>query len=139
MKINLGRVLLGGLVAGLLLSIGEYVLNDVVLGGQMKDFFSGHNFPPPSRKFLPIAIAVTFGLGILIVWLYALIRPRLGPGPKAAIVAAIVAWLGIYVYTGTINGLLFAIPLNTMLFVAAWGLIEYVLGALVGAALYQEP
>ena len=38
-KINLGRVLLGGLLAGLILNIGEFVLNEKVLGPQMKEFF----------------------------------------------------------------------------------------------------
>ena len=37
MRINFGRVLLGGLVAGLILTIGEYVLNDIVLARQMGD------------------------------------------------------------------------------------------------------
>ena len=39
MRINFGRVLLGGLVAGLILTIGEYVLNDIVLARQMGDTF----------------------------------------------------------------------------------------------------
>jgi len=104
----------------------------------MNEFFARHNFAPPGPSFLPIAVVVTVGLGILFVWLYALIRPRLGPGPKTAMVAAIVAWLGIYIYAGVISGLLFAIPLNTMVFVAVWGLFEYVLATLVGAAIYRE-
>jgi hypothetical protein len=137
-KINFGRVLLGGLVAGLVINIGEYLLNGVVLAKQMEDTFRKMNVPGPGGNFIAIAVALTFLLGILIVWIYALIRPRLGPGPKTAIVAGFVAWLSIYLYKGTLNGVLFGIPLNTMLIAFAWGLVVYVLGALAGAALYKE-
>ena len=34
--------------------------------------------------------------------------------------------------------MLFGIPLNTMLIVLVWGLVEYLLGALAGAVLYKE-
>jgi hypothetical protein len=137
-KINVGRVLLGGLVAGLILNIGEYVLNDMVLGAQMKVFLTSHLFKEPGVHFIAFAVGGTFVLGIVLVWLYALIRPRCGAGPKTAIVAAFIAWFGIYLYSGMINGLLFGIPMNAMLIVFAWGLVEYVIAAIVGAALYQE-
>lgn len=137
-KINVGRVLLGGLVAGLVLNIGEFALNDMVLGAQMKAFFASHNFRDPGGSFVATAVGMTFVLGIVIVWLYALIRPRCGAGPKTAIVAALISWFGIYLYSGIINGLLFGIPLNTMLIVLVWGLVEYILGAIVGSALYKE-
>jgi uncharacterized membrane protein YdcZ (DUF606 family) len=121
-KINLGRVLLGGLVAGLILSIGEYVLNDIVL----------------AVHFVVIAVVMTFLLGIVLVWVYALIRSRRGPGPKTAILAALIMWFGVYLYTGVINGTLLRIPMNVILIGFAWGLVEYIAAALAGAALYQE-
>ena len=66
-KINFGRVLLGGLAAGIIMTIGEYLLNEMVLGSQMKDYFSRHNFPNPGSSFMVIAIAATVVLGIAIV------------------------------------------------------------------------
>ena len=137
-NINLGRVLLGGLLAGLVLNIGEYLLNEVVLGKEMTAFFSRHNFHDPGGTFIAIAVALTFVLGIVIVLIYALIRPRLGPGPKAAIVAALIAWFATYIYTGIINGVLFAVPSNALLIGIIWGFVEYALGALAGAWAYKE-
>lgn len=136
-KINFGGVLLGGLVAGAILSVGEWVLNEKVLGAQMKEFFTKHNFQEPAG-FVPIAIALTVVLGIVMVLGYAAIRPRFGAGPKTAIIAALFAWFGIYVYSGVINGLLFGIPMNTMLLVLVWGLVEYIVATVAGAALYKE-
>jgi hypothetical protein len=135
---NYGRVILGGLAAGLVLNIGEFVLNDMVLSAQMKEFFSAHLFPEPPGYFIAVAVGATFVLGIVLVLGYAAIRSRFGPGPKTAIIAALFAWFGIYLYSGIINGILFGIPLKTMLVVLAWGLVEYVLAAMAGAALYKE-
>lgn len=137
-KINSGRVLLGGLVAGVILTIGEYLINDVILRKQMEELFRKANVPKPGNGFLVAAIGLTILLGLVLVWLYALIRARLGPGPKTAVVAAIILWFGVYVYTGVINGILFGVPTNLMLIGFVWGFVEYILAALAGAALYSE-
>jgi len=136
--INFGRVVLGGLLAGLVLNIGEFLLNDKVLGTQMKDFMTRHNFAEPSGSFVGLAVGLTFVMGIVLVLGYACIRTRLGPGVKTAIIAGLFAWFGVYVYNGIINGVLFGIPTNTMMMVVVWGLIEYVLAAIAGAWLYKE-
>jgi hypothetical protein len=139
MNINFGRVVLGGLVAGLILNIGEFLLNAVVLANQMKDFMTKHNFPEPPSSFMVIATGLTFLLGIVIVLLYACIRTRLGAGVKTAIIAGLFAWFAIYFYSGLINAALFEIPMGTMVMVVVWGLVEYVIAAIAGAALYKEP
>lgn len=136
--INFGRVVLGGLLAGLVLNIGEFLLNDKVLGTQMKDFMTRHNFAEPSSSFVMIAVGLTFVMGIVLVLGYACIRTRLGPGVKTAIIAGLFAWFAVYFYNGIINGVLFGIPTNTMMMVVVWGLIEYVLAAIAGAWLYKE-
>ncbi len=136
-NINMGRVILGGLVAGLVINIGEFLLNGMVLADQMKTFMTQHNFTEP-KNFIAIAVALTFVLGIVIVLGYACIRPRLGPGVKTAIIAGLFAWFGIYFYSGIINGVLFGIPMNTMIMVIVWGLVEFCLGAIAGAWLYKE-
>jgi hypothetical protein len=137
-NINMGRVLLGGLLAGLILNIGEFLLNDFVLGAQMKTFMTQHNFAEPGTNFLIVAVGLTFVLGIVIVLGYACIRPRLGAGAKTAIIAGLFAWFGVYFYSGVINGVLFGIPVNTMAMVIVWGLVEYSIAAVAGAWLYKE-
>lgn len=137
-NINLGRVVLGGLLAGLVLNVGEFLLNDLVLGAQMKEFMTKHNFAEPSSSFMIVAVGLTFVMGIVIVLGYACIRPRLGAGVKTAIIAGLFAWFGVYFYSGIINGVLFGIPANTMIIVVVWGLIQYALAAVAGAWLYKE-
>jgi len=137
-NINMGRVLVGGLLAGLVLNIGEFLLNDFVLGTQMKAFMTQHNFADPGTNFMIIAVGLTFVLGIVIVLGYACIRPRLGAGVKTAIIAGLFAWFGVYFYSGLINGVLFGIPTNTMALVIVWGVVEYAVAAVAGAWLYKE-
>ena len=120
------------------MNVGKVSLNDVILGKQMREFFARSGIPEPGGSFMIIAVTLTFAIGILLVFVYALIRSRLGPGAKTAIVAALIMWFGIYVYTGAINGFLFGIPLNVMLIAFAWGMIEYVLAAIAGAWVYTE-
>src|SRR5260370_21401762 len=137
-KINFGRVLLGGLVAGIVLSVGEWVLNEKVLGAQMKALMKTHRFDEPPGYFVPVAIALTVLLGVVIVLGYAAIRPRFGAGAKTAIIAALFAWFGIYLYNGIIQGILFGTPRDMLLIILAWGLAEYIVATLVGAWLYKE-
>ena len=137
-NINLGKVVLGGLLAGLVLNFGEFLLNDLILAAQMREFFSKTGLTPPGGSFLVAAVSLTFLMGIVMILVYALIRTRLGPGPKTAIVAGLLMWFGIYVYCGIVNGLALGAPINSLLVVIVWGLIEYVLAAIAGAWVYKE-
>jgi hypothetical protein len=138
MNINFPRVILGGLVAGLILNIGEFILNDMILGAQMKAFLSRLNLPDPGSSFLAVAVIFTFVIGVVIVWVYAAMRPRLGPGPKTAICAGVIAWIFVCVYCGIINGMILQVPTNVMAIGIAWCFIEYVVAAVAGAWLYKE-
>ena len=137
-NINLGRVLLGGLVTGLVLNLFEFLLNAVVLSSQMEADLKRMNLTPPGGGFVAYAVGMTFVFGIIAILLYALIRPRLGAGPKTAIVTALILWFGIYAYAGVINMMLIAIPANIILLILGWGIVEYSVAILIGAALYQE-
>jgi hypothetical protein len=136
---NYGRVILGGLVAGLVLNIGEFLFNGVIMANAMRDWALSRNLPPePTPTFFVVATVLTFVLGIVMVWLYALIRPRLGPGPKTAVIAGLILWFGICVYCGIIYGLILLVPMNVMLIGIVWCLGEYVIAVIAGAWLYKE-
>src|SRR6266850_3139147 len=137
-NINFGRVLLGGLVAGIVLNIGEYLLNDKVFGAQMKAEMARHNYPMPGGNAIVIAVVMTFVLGIVIVLGYAAIRPRFGAGPKAAIIAALFAWFGVYVYPDVVGAAFGFVPTSILPIALVWGLVEYNVAALIGAWLYKE-
>jgi hypothetical protein len=137
-NINFGRVILGGLVAGLVINIGEFLLNEVVFVKQMEEMFRRICVPRPGGTFIITAIGITFLLGIVMVWLYAMIRFRFGPGPKTAIIAAFVIWFCFYFYSGIMTATLLGMPPVYMLIGMVWGIVEYTLAAIAGAWLYKE-
>jgi hypothetical protein len=138
-KINVGRVLLGGLLAGVVLNIGEFLLNGVLLAEEMKSFFTDRNLPPePSPSFYVTATVGTLILGVVIVLLYAAIRPRFGPGVKTAIWAGVIAWFCVYVYIGALYASMGMVSTGLTVKGAVWGLFEYAIAAIAGAWLYKE-
>ena len=137
-RINFGRVLLGGIVAGLILNIGEVLLNDIILGPHIEADMKRMNITPPGFGFAALAVTLTFVFAIVAILLYAMIRARLGPGPKTALLTALIVWFCVYAYSGSINMLLINVPPRLILMIVAWGLIEYSLGILTGASLYRE-
>src|SRR5258708_35656297 len=89
-RINLGRLIAAGLLAGLILNIGEAGLHAGVLGQAGVDAYKALGREAPhGASFLVMLLAMTFVQGILAMWLYAAIRPRLGPGPKTAVCAGL--------------------------------------------------
>jgi len=137
-KINVGRVLLGGLVAGLVLNIGEFVLNDFLLAESMKSDFERLRLPDPGGPFIAKAVTITFLLGIVLVYLYAAIRPRFGAGVKTAICAGLIGWFFVYLYAGYIYEAMGVVSLKPFVIGLVWGIVEYPLAAIAGAWLYKE-
>lgn len=94
-KTNVARVILGGLLSGLILNIFEYVLNGVVFASQW-DAFENMLARQMRPGAIPFFIVSSFVMGIGMVWLYAAARPRLGPGPKTATLTGFAFWLFAY-------------------------------------------
>ncbi len=137
-KINVGRVLLGGLLAGVVLNIGEAMLNSVLLADKMKEDFDRLHLPDPGTPFITKAVTITFLLGIVIVYLYAAIRPRFGAGLKTAVCAGLIAWFFVYLYAGYIYEAMGIVSPKPFMIGLVWGIVEYSLGAIAGAWLYKE-
>ena len=43
---------------------------------------TAHNLPPIGGNAIAVFVILGFVLGLVLVWLYAAIRPRFGPGPE---------------------------------------------------------
>jgi hypothetical protein len=86
---------------------------------------------------IAINVAATFVVGILLVWLYAAMRPRFGPGMKKATLAALVVW---------ICGILFHIDWRlvgmmtpaTYVLASAVAFVQVIASAAVGGMMYRE-
>jgi hypothetical protein len=96
------------------------------------------NIERPGVVFNSLASGFTLLLGIVVVFLYALIRTRLGPGPKTALLAGGLCWFCIYFYSGVLTSVLLGLRKDLLLIGLVWGAFEYSLAAVGGAALYRE-
>ena len=138
-KINVGRVLLGGLLAGLVFNVFEGFVAPMIVGDLMTQSLAAlGKSMPESAAMMAYYVALGFAWGIFGVWIYAAIRPRFGPGPKTAIIAALVLWIAWPVFVGLGQGPLGIFPAKFHYMVAVCGLIEQPLMLLAGAWLYRE-
>jgi apolipoprotein N-acyltransferase len=136
--IRWGRVLAGGLVAGLIINIGESILNVPLAGEELAQALEARNLPPVGGGAIAYFIGMCFLLGILMVWIYAAVRPRLGPGPKTAVIVALLAWFMTLVWSAGAQVAMGIMPLRLTIFGLGWGLVEFIIASLVGAKLYRE-
>src|SRR5687768_2338898 len=97
MAINTSKVIAGGLVAGIIMNVGGYVGQGLLLGKRMTSEMVAAAPTLEGKGMGSGALAgrvlTQFAVGFLLVWLYAAMRPRFGPGMKTAALAAFVVWL----------------------------------------------
>ncbi len=137
-SMNVGRVVAGGLLAGLIINISEFVLNQPILGEKWKEAMEAMNLQEPGTAAIGLFIVTGFVLGLLTVWMYAAMRPRLGSGPKSALIAGLIVWL---LYYGLVNvsiGLMGVFSFDLIGIVLGWSIVEMSLAAVIGCAIYKE-
>jgi hypothetical protein len=138
-KINMGRVIIAGLVAGIVADVLGYLVDGMWLAPQWDEGMKALgrvNFS--SNQWIGFNL---LGLvnGIALIWIYAGIRPRFGAGAKTAVLAGLAVW----VVGGLLPNLGFMwfgglFPHQLMMMTTLGGVVEIVIGAIAGAALYQE-
>lgn len=136
-KVDVRRVVVGGLIAGLVVNLGELAVNVWIFGAAWAEVLAGMGL----RFDGPALVLWGFGsfvLGIVGVWIYAATTPRYGPGPKTALRAGVAVWAISFLFpsagflgTGAMPGGLLLIGLLT-------GLVEVCLGVYLGSWLYRE-
>jgi hypothetical protein len=130
---------LGGLLAGVVINIVEFITNGVVL----RDSWGAAMQALGKPAELPTGAIVVFNiwgflLGIAAVWLYAAIRPRYGSGPNTAIRAGLAAWAFAVFLSNLGNYPLGLFPTRLLVIATVVSLIELPLATVVGAWVYKE-
>ena len=139
-SINTGKVVAGGLLAGLVSNAIDFVTNTYVLAADWESLARAHNMDPAAMTSPAVAgtwIVVDFLFGILLVWTYAAMRPRLGAGPKTAILAGLVIYASatLVVFGFTMMGML-----TMTLFVkgSIAAIVSTLAASVAGASIYKE-
>jgi len=137
-RINYWRVVGGGLLAGIVINLCEFLVNGLWLKEQWADAMKALNHTADMSAWQMTAFNVWgFLMGIAAVWLYSEMRDRYGPGWRNALCAALAVWVIGYL-SGVIPGVAMGIfPAGLMIAGAVVGLIEVVLGTELGAWYYR--
>ncbi len=133
-KMSTGRILFGGIVAGIVADAISYAVDGKLLAGDWSDGMLQLGRPELSRlQFLGIVT------GIVLIWIYAAFLPRFGPGAFTAIYAAIAVWIVAVLIPNLslmwIGGLF---PHRLTAETTVGGLLELIIGGIAGAILYKD-
>jgi hypothetical protein len=122
-KINYGRVILAGLVAGLVINVVDFVVNVPILGKQWAAATAalGVKVGDVNGQAAAGWITMDFIVGLFTAWLYAAIRPRYGAGARTGSLT----WQGLY-------------PLSLNAISAAGALVAMLAGGWTAGRLYTE-
>ena len=138
-KTNLTRVVVGGIVAGIVLNILGYIVDGILLAPQWNAGMTALGRGGFTINQIVGFNILGFANGIFAVWLYAAIRPRYGAGPKTAICAGVALWVIAVLLPNvgfmSVSGLF---PNNLTVLTTMGGIVECVVAALAGAAVYKE-
>lgn len=139
-SINVGKVVAGGIVAGLVANAIDFVTNTYVLGADLAAFTQAHNMDAAALTSPPVAITwvvIDFVIGLLLVWTYAAMRPRFGPGAGTAVLAGLVIFIAPTI-------VLFGFTMMGFLTMAMWvkgscgAVVSTLAASIAGASIYKE-
>ena len=137
-RINVGRVVGGGLLAGLVLNVQDFLVHGVMLKADWEQAMTALGKPGAMNdQAVAVFVVIDFLIGIWALWLYAAMRPRFGPGPRTAVIAGLTAWVVFALFTvsqmpmGLFSTKLLLLPLAIALVVAP-------LAVAAGAYVYKE-
>lgn len=135
---NAKRVVIGGIAAGVAVFLVDGLAGFVLAERYRLLQQAGVYNQNPRLPFYPVWLLLTLCLGLGLAWLYAAVRPRLGPGPRTAALLGLV--VGLMMHTpGNVATFAWTHEGGFVAFVRlAAGLVGTVVGALVAGALYQE-
>ena len=137
-SIKTGRVVLGGLLAGVIVFVST-AARILVLREQIVGFIESHGLQGLGQTEGFVFLAVySAALGILIVWLYAALRPRFGAGSTTAILGGMFYWISIDLVPYAALLRFDLIPIGGVLVHWIWTVVEIPVASLVGAWVYQE-
>lgn len=138
-KINYGRVVLGGIVGGLVAGVLDWFFNGVLMGQRWEDTMTSLNRPNAFSGTFLFCLFLAFSIGgILCVWVYAAIRPRLGAGMRTAAYVGLIAWAFWCLLPNILNMVMGIYGRRLTLYTTLAGIVEGLVLAMVGAALYKE-
>ncbi len=138
-KINWGRVVVGGLLAGVVLNIVDFVFFGVIMKQAIDAAMQALGKRPGAMDSLvPLFVVLDFVYGIGLLWVYAAIRPRFGAGAKTAVIAGVAVWFFAGLLHSVGEGPMGLFPQQMYTVGTIVELVKYAVAGAVGAYVYKE-
>lgn len=136
--INGGRLLAGAAAAGALIWLLEGAFG-LLYVDQMTAVLADHGLGMQmSPSIIALTLVASLLAGLSVVFFYALARPRLGPGPRTAVIVAIGLWVGGWLLALIGYRMIGLYPVRLLAMWGATGLLEMILAGVLGAWVYRE-
>jgi hypothetical protein len=137
-RINLGRVIAGGLLTGLILNVYDFLMHGVYLEADWQAAMTALGKPGAmNASAIAVFVVVDFLVGIYAVWTYAAMRSRFGAGPRTAVIAGVALWCLFALFT--VSQMPLGLFPNRLLWLPTAGaLIVCPLAVAAGASIYKE-
>jgi len=135
-KINLNRVLLGGIIGGIALDLIGFLVHGVLLGSNYM-YFQKTGAILAEPRLMPVQVLLTVLSGIPLAFLYAYSRKHLGAGPKCAIIIGVLVGLMSASFTMALYSYYNVgrmIPMMTFVN----NFVGYIVATLIAGALYKD-
>ncbi len=142
-NMNTQRLVLGGLAAGVVLNVIDFLSNAVIFADRMRAdanaFKPGFGDQMAVMGGAQIATYVFFDfiVGMLLVWTYAAIRPRFGPGPRTAMYVGLLFFVFGVILTYGYKEIGIMSPGLWYSYAGLW-LVNLLVASMVGGAVYSE-
>jgi hypothetical protein len=140
-RINIQRLILGGVVAGVVLSIITGIANASILNDDFQNWATGmgnHLHPPAQPVQICFWVFMCLLDGMVGVCIYAGIRPRLGAGWKTALLAGFLVWIVARLCVAFDMFALGVFPWQLLVGQSILGLVAILPGVLTGAWIYKD-
>lgn len=138
--INFGRVITGGLAAGVVMNVLDYVINNILLKSVFDEVMVARNISIETMQqgsVIGQMVALNFAMAMLLVFTYAAIRPRFGAGVKTAVIASLIMAAATSILAGYFVAMGF-FPWEVWQQASLASTGNFIVAGLVGAALYKE-
>jgi hypothetical protein len=133
--LNWRRIISGGILAGLVVNAFEFGGHRIYFDDAWTAAFRALGKTPTGwSTFIP----ANFLVGILLVWLYARLRPAYGSGPKTALRSGMAIWVVFWVIPLMAIMPMELFPTRLLAMAIGLGLVDANLAVLLGAWLYRD-
>lgn len=126
-------LLVGGFTAGLIIVVGEAVLNLLVLAEDWVNLFARFSLPQPTHLVAAQGLLKLLVLGIFAVWLAAKLKSSFPKPGIAGVVSGLCVWFLVWAWVQW--GMLLAgyVTAYVAVTTVAWGLVELPLAVWAGS------